>query len=66
MTAKQVDKPAWRLAGDLDNADVLGVLKAAECGRHQFVRLTDRLFVFKRTVTDGGKHQLATSDSLRG
>jgi len=46
--------------------DVLGVLKAAECGRHQFVWLTDRLFVFKRTVTDGGKHQLATSDSLRG
>jgi hypothetical protein len=58
MTAKQADKPAWRLAGDLDNADALGVLKAAESGRHQFVWLTDRLFVFKRTVTDGGDHVL--------
>jgi hypothetical protein len=52
--SKQQDKPEWRLAGDLDNADPLGVLAGAEPGQHRFVWLSDRLFVFKRTVGNDG------------
>jgi hypothetical protein len=55
MAAKQQDKPEWRLAGDLDNPDVLDVLKRSESGAHRFVWLGDRLFVFKRTVLEGGQ-----------
>jgi hypothetical protein len=54
MNAKQTDKPEWRLAGDLDNPDALVVLRGTESGRHQFLWLADRLFVFRRTVSDGG------------
>ena len=52
--SKQQDKPEWRLAGDLDNADPLSVLGAAEPGQHRFVWLSDRLFVFKRTMDNEG------------
>ena len=52
--SKQQDRPEWRLAGDLDNPDALGVLRQAESGEHYFVWLADRLFVFKRTVADSG------------
>jgi len=55
---KHQDKPEWRLAGDLDNADALGVLREAESGQHHFVWLSDRLFVFKRTVSDDGDELL--------
>jgi hypothetical protein len=59
MNAKKQEAPEWRLAGDLDNPDVLDVLRGAPSGAHRFVWLGDRLFVFKRTVADdGGKVRL--------
>jgi hypothetical protein len=58
MSLKNQDKPDWRLAGDLDNPDVLDVLRKAESGAHHFVWLGDKLFVFKRTVADDGDRLL--------
>lgn len=58
MADKHTDKPAWRLAGDLDNPNVLAVLAKAEPGTHLFVWLSDRLFVYKRTVADEGDRLL--------
>jgi hypothetical protein len=58
MASKSTDKPDWRLAGDLDNPNVLAVLNRAESGTHLFVWLGDRLFVFKRTVADEGNRLL--------
>lgn len=54
MNLKKQDKPDWRLAGDLDDPQVYDVLRNAESGAHHFVWLSDRLFVFKRTVIDDG------------
>jgi len=56
--AKDTEKPEWRLAGDLDNPNVLAVLSRGENGAHQFVWLGDRLFVFKRTASDDGERIL--------
>lgn len=56
--AKDTEKPEWRLAGDLDNPNVNAVLIKSESGVHSFVWLSDRLFVFKRTVADSGERLL--------
>jgi len=56
--AKDTEKPEWRLAGDLDNPNVLTVLAKAESGTHNFVWLGDRLFVFKRTAANEGERVL--------
>jgi hypothetical protein len=56
--AKDTEKPEWRLAGDLDNPNVLAELNKSESGAHRFVWLGDRLFVFKRTITDDAEHVL--------
>ncbi len=56
--ARDTEKPEWRLAGDLDNPNVLAQLSRSESGAHSFVWLGDRLFVFKRTVADDGERLL--------
>lgn len=58
MANKRQDGPGWRLVRDLDNPDPIGVLRGAEPGRHHFVWLGDRLFMFKRTDSGDGTRVL--------